>query len=149
MPTLFDASTRARVHDRIGSLEATRPGRWGKMNVSQMVCHCADQLRVALGDVPSKPTLVPILQSRLVRQVLIYWLPWPKGKIPTAPEMQATQPVGWEDDLEILQGLVDRFAERRPHGDWPTHPAFGPLPGKEWGVLSYKHLDHHLRQFGA
>ena len=119
------------------------------MNAPQMVCHCADQLRVALGDVPAKPTPVSLLQSRLVRQVLIYWLPWPKGKIPTAPEMQATEPDAWEGDLAALRRLVDRFAERRPDGDWPPHPAFGPLPGKEWGVLSYKHLDHHLRQFGV
>src|SRR5262245_60014875 len=149
MPTLFDASTRAGVPTRIGSLEATRPGLWGKMNVSQMVCHCGDQLRVALRDVPSEEHFVPLLQSRLVRHVIVYWLPWPKGKIPTAPEMQATPPTAWQGDLDALHGLVDRFAERRPDGDWPTHPAFGPLAGKEWGVLSYKHLDHHLRQFGA
>jgi hypothetical protein len=149
MPTLFDASTRAKVHGRIDSLAATRPGLWGKMNAPQMVCHCADQLRVALGDVPSKPTPVPLLHSRLVRQVIVYWLPWPKGKIPTAPEMQATKPAAWESDLEALHGLVDRFAERRPQGEWAAHPAFGPLSGKEWGVLCYQHLDYHLRQFGA
>jgi len=26
---------------------------------------------------------------------------------------------------------------------------FGKLSGKEWGELMYKHIDHHLRQFGA
>jgi uncharacterized protein DUF1569 len=149
MPTLFDASTRSGVHARIGSLEATRSGLWGKMNAPQMVCHCADQLRVALGDVPTELKPVPALQSRLVRQALIYWLPVPKGKISTAPEMQATKPAGWEGDLAALHGLVDRFAERRPDGDWAPHPAFGRLTGKEWGALCYKHLDHHLRQFGA
>jgi hypothetical protein len=81
--------------------------------------------------------------------VLVYWLPWPKGKIPTAPEMRATKPVAWESDLQALHGLVDRFAELRPQGEWAEHPAFGRLSGKEWGVLCYLHLDHHLRQFGV
>jgi hypothetical protein len=28
-------------------------------------------------------------------------------------------------------------------------PLFGPLTGREWGALAYKHADHHLRQFGV
>jgi len=30
-----------------------------------------------------------------------------------------------------------------------VHAFFGSLTGAEWGVSTYKHLDHHLRQFGA
>ncbi|MDZ4803510.1 MAG: DUF1569 domain-containing protein [Candidatus Eisenbacteria bacterium] len=29
------------------------------------------------------------------------------------------------------------------------NPIFGNLSVDEWGKLSWKHLDHHLRQFGA
>ena len=32
---------------------------------------------------------------------------------------------------------------------WPEHPFFGPLTRKDWGVLGYRHSDHHLRQFDA
>ena len=149
MPTLFDAAARARAHERIDALDASRPGLWGKMTAAQMVCHCADQLRVGLGDLPAVTTPIPLLRWRPARQVLIYWLPWPKGKIPTAPEMQATKPAAWKDDLGALHALVDRFAGRRPDGEWASHPAFGPLGGREWARLSWKHLDHHLRQFGV
>ncbi|MEP6513238.1 MAG: DUF1569 domain-containing protein [Parafilimonas sp.] len=27
------------------------------------------------------------------------------------------------------------------------HPFFGKLKAEEWRTLTYKHLDHHLRQF--
>ena len=34
-------------------------------------------------------------------------------------------------------------------GEGPAHPLFGPMTWREWGVATYKHTDHHLRQFGA
>ncbi len=29
------------------------------------------------------------------------------------------------------------------------HPFFGNLNSEEWDTLNWKHLDHHLRQFGV
>jgi hypothetical protein len=52
-------------------------------------------------------------------------------------------------DVAALEALVARFIARDPSGTWPEHPLFGPLTGLEWGVFSYRHFDHHLRQFGA
>lgn len=118
------------------------------MNAHQVVCHLADQLRVALGDIKtqSRPGL---LRFRPVRRILVYWLPWPKGKLPTAPEMLTTAPSEWDRDVAALHALIARFATRSPSEEWAVHPAFGPLSGWEWGVLCWKHLDHHLRQFGV
>jgi hypothetical protein len=83
-----------------------------------------------------------------MRRLVIYWLPWPKGT-PTAPEFLA-QPSGtWDDDLAALRSAIARFAARDPASDWPRHPAFGALDGRMWGVLAWRHLDHHLRQFGV
>jgi hypothetical protein len=48
-----------------------------------------------------------------------------------------------------LKALVDRFTPRGAGGRWPEHPAFGKLTERAWGVLVYRHMDHHLRQFGA
>jgi hypothetical protein len=45
--------------------------------------------------------------------------------------------------------LVERFGHADPGKVWPVSPVFGALSGKDWGALSYKHLDHHLRQFGC
>ncbi|HVF58619.1 MAG TPA: DUF1569 domain-containing protein [Thermoanaerobaculia bacterium] len=148
MSTLFDAQTRAAMHARIDRLEATRAGMWGKMDAPQMVCHAADQLRVALGDIRTRERR-NFLRFKPLRTLLVYWLPWPKGKVPTVREMQTSQPAAWEGDLALLHGLVDRFADRRPDEPWAPHPAFGLIGGREWGRLCHKHLDHHLRQFAV
>lgn len=63
--------------------------------------------------------------------------------------MLTTAPLAWDRDSAALHALIDRFAEKTPSEDWAAHPAFGPLSGREWDVLSWKHLDHHLRQFGV
>jgi hypothetical protein len=81
------------------------------------------------------------------RQLLVYRLPWPKGKIEAAPEMLTTLPSEWHNDVSTLHTLIENFGKRDPVTKWATHQAFGPLSGPEWGVLSWKHLDYHLRQF--
>ena len=46
--------------------------------------------------------------------------------------------------------LVDRFGVAGPSGLTSLpHPFFGPLSSEEWQALQWRHLDHHLRQFGA
>ena len=118
------------------------------MHAAQMVCHVADQLRVALGelDTAGKPGL---LRFRPLRQLFVYWLPWPKGRIETAPEMLTTMPLEWHDDVSTLHALIEKVGKRAPVVKWAMHPMFGPLSGREWGVLSWKHLDYHLQQFGV
>jgi Protein of unknown function (DUF1569) len=53
-------------------------------------------------------------------------------------------------ERERLRGLVDRFCQAGAPG-CTSHPHsfFGHLTPEEWAILTYKHLDHHLRQFGV
>ena len=69
----------------------------------------------------------------------------------TAPEMVCHVSCGLRQSLDVsqLRALVGRFADRGPAGAWPASRVFGRISGRSWGVLQYKHLDHHLRQFGA
>lgn len=151
MPSLFDSSRRAALQHRIERLSPSARGRWGRLTVSQMVCHVADQLRVALGDLDTEPKAGPLrlLRYRALREIPVYWLPWSKGRITTAPEMLSAHPGEWHEDVRRLHQLIDRFGEQSPAAAWPPHPLFGPMSGGEWGRLCWKHLDYHLRQFGA
>jgi len=79
---------------------------------------------------------------------MLYVIPWPHGAKGPA-EAFTTSPTGWSDDLETLKVLLRHFVESDRDQVWPEHPLFGPLSGKDWGVLSYKHFHHHLRQFAA
>jgi len=148
MRSLFEDGTRAELKERLGRLTPGARARWGRMSAPQMVCHVGDQLRVALGDLPTREA-PNFLRFRPLRQMFVYWLPWPKGKVPTSPEMQSSAPCGWEGDVAAVDALIDRFATRRPAEKWAQHPAFGRLSGREWGALCCKHLEHHLQQFGV
>jgi hypothetical protein len=69
----------------------------------------------------------------------------PRGKIQTAPEMLSSRPGSWDADLSACVELADRVGSGTAKA---VHPAFGPLSSEEWGRLCWKHLDHHLVQFG-
>lgn len=147
MHTLFDPTARQAILARIDRLRADGQPRWGRMNAGQMIVHLTAQLRAGLGELPCTPKRTP-MNNWLMRRLVIYVIPWPKGS-PTAPEFLAQPTATWDEDLAALRSAIDRFGARDPHGPWPQHPAFGPLTGRMWGALAWRHLDHHLRQFGA
>jgi hypothetical protein len=69
---------------------------------------------------------------------------------PTAPDMLVTDERDFETERHRLRGLIDRFAAAGPHGCTnQPHSFFGHLTAEQWAVLMYKHIDHHLRQFGV
>jgi len=119
------------------------------MTAAEMVCHLADSFRVAMGEIPC-PDRSTLGRRTLVKWLVIYApLPIPKGKVETAPEMKATSPHQFDRDLATLKEILQRFADKSLTSEWQAHPAFGKLSGKEWSILGYKHMDHHLQQFGV
>ena len=59
---------------------------------------------------------------------------------------------GRQQVRSILSGnsSFDRFVNGGPRVcTTHPHPFFGRLTPAEWAIQQYKHLDHHLRQFGA
>jgi len=111
-----------------------------------MVCHLADSLRVGVGDLPAK-RVDTLLGRTLVKWLVVYSpVQPPRGKIQTSPEMLTTGPTTWAADMALLETLIGRLAATPTTA---THPAFGPLAHDGWGRLTWKHVDHHLRQFGC
>jgi hypothetical protein len=150
MPSLFDPATEASVRQRAARLTPSTPAHWGRMHAGQMLCHLVDGFRVPLGEAPAEPKWTPF-RYPLLRWLFIYLLPWPKGKVPTMPVFQQTQPDQWEGDCRAWEAALGRFVARgrQADGRWSPHPAFGPLPNWEWGRMVYLHIDHHFRQFGV
>ena len=146
MPTLLAARDREAMVRRVRSLTSQHQRRWGKMTAHQMLCHVSDQMRVALGDLPSTP-YGPFLSGQFARWYAIHTpLPWPKGKVRTAPEMLTAKPASWEGDIQACESLIARFGRERAAA---VHPRFGSLSPREWGILAAKHLNHHFTQFGV
>jgi hypothetical protein len=146
--TIFAATDRDALLERLSRLTADATARWGKMTAPQMICHLSDSVRVITGEIPAEFKNGP-LANPAVRWLLAYVVPFPKGKAETAPEMLITRPTDWQADLSIACEQLRAAAQQGPNGMWARHPAFGDVSGRMYGVFTYKHFDHHLRQFGV
>ena len=147
MKTLHDAPTRAAVLKRIDQLRPDSQRTFGKMRVDQMLRHVNAALEMTLGRLQAKPKPVGI--PIFLLKFLVFNLPWPKGKAPTAPELIAADTYEFEVERQKLKALIDELSKKSTDGIWVQHPAFGPLTGAESTRLQYRHLDHHLSQFGV
>jgi len=147
MKSIWDDEARRELNDRVGTLAWDRSAEWGKFTAPKMICHLAESLRMAMGDLTVAPKHLPIRYTPL-KQLIIYVAPFPKGS-PTAPELLARAPGDWAHDVAEVQALLARAGSARTTDSWPEHPAFGKLTTRAWGVLIYRHMDHHLKQFGA
>ena len=146
MPTLLNRTDREAIVQRLRQLQPSAQPRWGTLTAPRMVCHLADQLRVGLGDLAVNR--VDTFPRRTLLKWLVVYTPLrpPPGKIQTAPEMLMAGPTIWAKDLAAVEQLIGRMATTPTTA---THPYFGPLTHAGWGRLAWKHLDHHLRQFGC
>lgn len=147
MKTLFEDRLRSIMLARINSITADSKPRWGKMNAETMLAHLVHSMRMGLGELDVKPKKLPVRFTPL-RQLVVYLLPFPKG-VPTAPELLPSSPYAIDESKRELARLFTAFAARASQQQWPEHPAFGPIGRRGWGVLTWRHLDHHLRQFGV
>lgn len=146
--SIFDAADRARLLARLDALRPEGARLWGKMNPAQMLAHCAVAIELPLGNPARKQLLIGKLFAPLVRRKYLGDAPFPKSS-PTDPAFVVGDPRNFASEKARLLSVLTRFVERGPEAATGTvHTFFGRMSGAEWGRLIYKHLDHHLRQFG-
>jgi hypothetical protein len=145
--TLFDPVSRSRIVERLDRLTPEHQPRWGRMTSHQLICHLAQALRMSLAsECPGQPR--GVMSRPPLNWLMIYVMPWPRGaKVP--PEFFDFELDEWARDRDELRELIGQFGARRPTDKWPAHMAFGRISGRAWGVVQYRHLDHHLRQLGV
>jgi hypothetical protein len=150
MKNLFEATTAKEVKARIGQLGPNSQRQWGKMTVAQAIAHCSRTMEWAVGDSYEPRMFIgriigPLVKSRVLRDEK------PMGRnAPTAKSLVVKDERDLGKECTRLSALVDRFFEGGPHGCTKhPHAFFGQLAPEEWARLMYKHLDHHLRQFGV
>ena len=149
MKTLFDPADRESVLERLASLQAGAARQWGKMGPAQMLAHCSVALEMATGDRPRKQKLIGKILGPFVKASLLGEKPFGKNS-PTDPAFIVIGEKDFAAEKERLTRLVAAFCEAGPKkASSYTHSFLGRLEGEQWGVMMYKHLDHHLRQFGA
>jgi hypothetical protein len=118
------------------------------MTAPQMLAHLSDQMRHTLGDATAAPIHSP-LRWPIIRHLALFWLPWPRGRAKGPPEAFLTKPTDWAADLRTFELLVERLAAQQDRTAWPEHALFGAMTGPGWGKFCHRHIDYHLRQFGA
>lgn len=117
------------------------------MNAPQMLTHLVGWMALANGELSARPRDMFFRHTPL-KQLAIFWLPFPKG-VPTAPELIALEPGDWDIERGVLCRHIESWGNFDKNRQWPEHPAFGKLTSEAWGVLGYRHTDHHLNQFGV
>ena len=149
MKSLFDPADRESLLERLSALRPDSPRQWGKMTVSQMLCHCAHALEAGTGDRPMKQKLIGKILMPFVRKSILGEKPFSRNS-PTDPTFVIRDEREFAAERARLTTLIDRFVQRGPAAAAKeTHAFFGAMTGEEWGQLMYKHIDHHLQQFAA
>ena len=149
MKSLFELSSMTEIRNRIEILRPDSERLWGRMDVAQMLAHCSAWMEMAAGLNSPPRSFVGRIFGKMAKKSVL-------GEEPIRRNMPSEKSL-------IMQGERNFVAERQRLLDWvdrfstggaeqcTTHPHcfFGSMSPNEWAIMGYKHLDHHLRQFGA
>jgi hypothetical protein len=149
MQTLFQPATVEEVIARIGGLTPTTQRQWGKMDVAQMMAHCSGAIDMASGRVNPPRVLIGRLIGPFIKPIYTNDKPFSKNN-PTAKKLLISDARDFVLEREQLELKIRQFqAGGEAQCTRHPHPFFGLFTPQEWARGMYKHLDHHLRQFGA
>jgi Protein of unknown function (DUF1569) len=149
MKNLLDKDVYLELTKRAQNLQPDSQAQWGKMNVSQMLAHVSEAYTVPLSNEPIPRMFIGRLIGWAFKPTLYNDKPW-KQNLPTAPSYIIKDERNFNTELLKLLKLVEKFhtADPKNIGRSP-HPMFGNFTTDQWGMAMYKHLDHHLVQFGV
>jgi hypothetical protein len=145
--SLANSASRQELLARLARLRPEASPLWGKMTAPQMLAHLADWMLMASGDLHVTSKKV-VLRYTPLKQLAIYWLPFPKG-VQTSPELLARTPSEWDSESALVSERIQSFERLYRKSEWANHPVFGRMTARSWSVFAYRHMDHHLRQFGV
>ena len=148
MRSILNEDDRLAISTRFRSLSPSSARRWGSMSVADMLQHLNLSARMTVGELAVPSAHKRAFQVFPLKHLIIYVFPFPKGA-PTAPALKPSSAASLEEERAALLDLLDRIGNGPRDGAGPAHPLFGPLTWREWGIITYKHADHHLKQFGA
>lgn len=149
MKSIFDKNTRDEITSRISSLTNENKAQWGKMNVAQMVRHCATCEEYYYGNIEVKRSwLGRLLGKAAIKGILKDESTSFKKNAPTSPQFKVSDSnLDFEKERTNWKQLIERYASFANENF--NHWFFGAMTKTQLGQFIYKHCDHHLKQFGA
>jgi hypothetical protein len=150
MKTIFNQEDNNELVERISNLKEDSERKWGKMNVSQMLVHCQKPLEVAAEQLFIKRNIFSYLFGAMMKKKLIDNGEDFKQNLPTSKQFKIESDFDFKKEQEMLNKMVQSLGQKGESAiKIKIHPFFGKMTSNEWGILFYKHLDHHLQQFGV
>ena len=150
MKTIFVEQDKNELLTRINQLTPANAPLWGQMNVSQMLLHCTEGIKMPTGEIKPRKVPFPInILGMLIKKTALGDGDFRKNS-PTAAELKISSTEDFQKEKARLIDAVNKLHALGEGGiKQEVHPFFGKMTQKEWGRLNYKHLDHHLKQFGV
>lgn len=150
MENIFDSKVTNSVIGRINKLKSTTQPQWGKMSVDQMLAHCNVTYEMTFEDTHPKPKgFTKMMLKLFVKNTVVNNKPYKKNGR-TAPQFLITDAKNFVEEKARLADYLQKTQELgAEHFDGKESHSFGKLTKEEWNNMFYKHLDHHLNQFGV
>jgi hypothetical protein len=151
LPNIFNQQEVNNIANRINKLTPESTPSFGKMNVAQMLAHCNVTYEMVFEPTKhAKPNaFVKFILKSFVKKIVTNEVPY-KQNSKTAPQFIIADERNFENEKERLKKYISKTAELgEQHFDGKESHSFGILNKNEWNNMFYKHLNHHLSQFGA
>jgi hypothetical protein len=149
MKSIFNLDDKNDILNRIDELHPNSKPMWGKMSVSQMLAHCIKPTKISSGEIEGKQRLIGKLFGSMAKKQMLIDGPMKKNLPTDASFIVKSDPDFYESQKELKEAIQSLYETDKTALLHRKHPFFGKMTVDEWGVLNYKHYDHHLRQFGV
>ena len=150
LSNIFNKEESNKVIQRIYGLTPNTQPQWGKMAVAQMLAHCNVTYEMMYEDIHPKPNaFVKVILKLLVKNKVVSETPYQhNGK--TAPQFIIKETKNFDLEKQRLIDYINKTqALGEDHFDDRESHSFGVLTKTEWNNMLYKHINHHLTQFGV
>ena len=149
MKNILSQSDKTEVLNRIENLKPASQGLWGKMSIEQMLAHCSASFEMATGDKNFPRPFIGRIMGSFMKDFYSNDKPFNKNT-PTIKSLLFSHQMDFEKEKRKLTEIIEKFhTGGEDKCTTHPHPFFGKLSPTAWGKGMYKHLDHHLRQFGV
>jgi hypothetical protein len=150
LPNFFSKEVNEQIIQRINSLNHETQAKWGTMNVAQMLAHCNVTYEMAYENKHAKPNfLMKFILKAFVKNVVVNEIEYAQNSR-TAPAFLITDAKVFETEKSRLIAYLHKTVELgADYFEGKESHSFGPLNKNEWNNMFYKHIDHHLKQFGV
>ncbi len=142
-----------QAHQILLTANENQPAKWGLMNLMQMTEHLADFFRLSIGEITFN---LAVNESDIPKYTAFLFSDKPfkeNTKAPLSVMPEVPHPVKHKQYLDAVNDLhlaIHQFFQffAANENKQTLHPVFGMLNFQGWLQLHYKHVTHHLRQFG-